>query len=924
MDRNQENTAMKFCKVLIMISIFLLFPGISRAEGDIQSVLDLQFTKVTLENGLTVLIKEDHKSPIVAVNIWYHVGSKNEPTGRNGFAHLFEHLMFQGSENFNDDYFQALEKIGATDLNGTTNEDRTNYFQNVPSTALDTALFMESDRMGHFVNSISQAKLTEQREVVLNEKRQSENKPYWGIAQELIAKGAYPVGHPYSWTTIGSYEDLRAATLPDVKQWFQTYYGPNNAVLTIVGDVKTDEALAKAKKYFGDIPPGPRIARMTEWIAKRTESKRQTVQDYVPYAKLLKIWNIPALTSPDFVVLDAASDILSLSKSSRLYKDIIYDQQLASDISASIMPNEIGSLFVIDATAKEGVSLEKLESAINVTMAKFLKDGPTSEELKKVNSRYEASTISSLEKIGGFGGQANLLASYETYFGDAGAFRKTISHRMNLKTTEIRDLSRKWLSSGDYNLEINPFPKFEPVASDVNRSKLPEPKSYPKATFPTLQKTTLSNGVNVILATRKHIPEVEMGIIIDAGYAKDPKDKLGTARLAFDLLDEGTKKHSLFDISDKLDLLGSSIDSFSGVNHGGLYAKSLVKNLDPTLDLVSEILLSPAFSQKEFDRIQKETLEDIQQEKADPSRVASRVFAQLVFGKDHPYGIPLSGTGYEKTISAISRKDIVDFYNTWAKPNNTTIVAVGDISISDLKNKLEKHLSSWSKKDLPAFAVPEVKTEKQQGKFFLIDKPRSPQTAIYTGHLFSPFNDPKEISNKLMNDVLGGSFTARINMNLRENKGWSYGAYSGALDLEGTRLWFTRAPVQIDKTDLAIKEIQNEIRAMASQSKPVSQAEFEKQRINAILELAGQWETNGSLYDPIRKLVFYNMDLNYYLTYPDKLQAATLAGVVESAKTNLHPDHLVWLLVGDKATILPQLAKQGIKPAIIDADGNPK
>lgn len=915
---------MNLRKLFVFIAFTLLFSRAFATESAIQTVLDLQYTKVTLENGLTVIVREDHKSPIVAVNVWYHVGSKNEPLGKNGFAHLFEHLMFQGSENFNDDYFQAMEKIGATELNGTTDEDRTNYFENVPSTALETALFMESDRMGHFVNSISQPKLDEQREVVLNEKRQGENKPYWGIAQELIAKSAYPAGHPYSWTTIGSADDLNAASLADVKQWFQKYYGPNNAVLTIVGDVKTDDAIAKVKKYFGDIPPGPRIARMKQWTAKRTETKRQTVQDYVPYSKLLKIWNIPAITSPEFIKMDAVSDILSASKSSRLYKDIVYDQQLASDISASLMPNEIATLFMIDATAKEGVSLEKLEAAINVTLAKFLKDGPTSEELKKVNSRYEANTILSLEKIGGFGGQANLLASNEVYFGDAGAFKKSFTQRMNLTTSEIKDAAQKWLSSGDYNLEITPFPKYESAGQSVDRKIFPNPKSFPKSTFPTIQKATLSNGINVLLATRNHIPEVEMGVIIDAGYANDSKEKLGTARITYDLLDEGTKKHTLFEISDKLDLLGSSIDSFSGVNHGGLYAKTLIKNLDPTLDLLSEMILTPEFSQKEFDRIQKETLEDMQLEKVDPSRVASRVFAQLVFGKDHPYGIPLSGTGYEKTVNSITRKDVTNFYETWAKPNNTTIIAIGDITLPELTQHLEKYLGGWSKKDVPAFSVAKVTEEKQRGKFFLIDKPQSPQTAIYTGHLYPAFNDPKEISNKLMNDVLGGGFTGRINMNLREGKHWSYGSYSGALDLEGARVWFVRAPVQIDKTDLAVKEIQNEIKGMATQSKPIAPAEFEKQKINSILELAGQWETNGSLYDPIRKLVYYNMDLNYFSMYPDKLQAATLQGAVESAKTNIHPDHLVWLLVGDKSKVISMLAKQGITPIVIDADGNPK
>ena len=357
---------------LFLFSCFLIQPA-SATDLKIPDSINLAHTKVTLDNGLTVIISEDHKAPIVAVNVWYHVGSKNEPKGKNGFAHLFEHLMFQGSENFNDDFFKATQKVGATDLNGTTNEDRTNYFETVPSTALDTALFLESDRMGHFVNAISQAKLDEQRKVVLNEKRERDNAPYFGIAEEKIAKGCYPVGHPYSWTTIGSEEDLNGASLKDVKEWFQTNYGTANATLTIVVDVKTQGDLEKVKKYFGDIPSGPRIARMKDWVAKRTDSKVEVAQDFVPFAKLIKVYNIPGVASEELDQLDVASDILTVGKNSRLFKDIIYDKQLATEISASLNPNEISSLFVIDATAKEGLSLENLYAAINKTIQTFFK-----------------------------------------------------------------------------------------------------------------------------------------------------------------------------------------------------------------------------------------------------------------------------------------------------------------------------------------------------------------------------------------------------------------------------------------------------------------------------------------------------------------------------------------------------------------------
>ncbi len=914
---------MKIQKLVLLAASLLPFQ--TWAQLKIPDSVNLQYTKVQLDNGLTVIIHEDHKAPIVAVNVWYHVGSKNEPAGRRGFAHLFEHLMFQGSENYNDDYFKVLDKLGATDMNGTTSQDRTNYFQNVPSTALDTALFMESDRMGHFVNAISQARLDEQRKVVLNEKRQRDNMPYWGVAEEKIFRGAFPAGHPYSWTPIGNEEDLNAAKLDDVKNWFKTYYGPANATLTVVGDVKTSEALEKVKKYFGDIPPGPRLSRMKEWIAKRTESKTEVAQDYVPLAKILKVYNIPGVTSDETEALDIISDVLSYGKNSRFFKDLVYDKQLATDVSASIYPGEIGSLLIIDATAKEGVSLEKLDQAIQVTLNEFLKKGPTANELKRVKTQYVSGFIQGLEKIGGGGGKANLLASNQVFTGDPSTYRKKLDVRMNLTPEDVRKSAVKWLSSGDYNLQILPFPKLTNAAASIDRKKLPLPTSFPEPKFPNVQKATLSNGMTVLLAQRTHIPTVDLTLGFFAGFTKDPKEKMGLNRLTFDLLNEGTKKHTLFQFEDELANLGSGISTFVGMNFSGLQLESLKQNFPATLNLLSEAILEPAFPEKELQRLKKETIEDISQDKADPESLGKRVFPALLFGKNHPYGIPLSGSGEIETVSKITREDVLAYYKTWAKPNNATIIAVGDISMEDLKNQLEKHFSGWKKDDLPNFSIPAITTEVNKGKMFLIDRPSAPQTTIYAGHFYPSFNDSKEAANFVMNAMIGGSFTSRINLNLRENKGWSYGATSYPVELEGRRFWMASGGVQTDKTDLSVIEMQKEIQAMASQSKPITPKEFEEQKANAILELSGVWETNGAINRPLKRLVNYNMDPNYYQSYPKQLEALTIKDTVDSAKKNLHPKDITWLLIGDKNKILPDLQKQGFKNIIIlDAEGNVK
>jgi zinc protease len=899
----------------------LLLPTVVFSQIKIPEAVNLVYTKVQLDNGLTVIVHEDHKAPIVAVNVWYHVGSKNEPKGRNGFAHLFEHLMFQGSENYNDDYFKALEKVGATNLNGTTNEDRTNYYQNVPSTALDTALFMESDRMGHFVNTISQFRLDEQRKVVLNEKGIRDNTPYWGIAEEKIVKGAFPSDHPYSWTTIGSKEDLNAATLTDVKEWFKTYYGPNNATLTIVGDVKTQDALEKVKKYFGHIPPGPRVSHMKEWIAKRNDSKTEVAEDFVPFAKIMKVFNVPGITSKEFDAIDVVSDVLTIGKNGRLYKDLIYDQQLAADVSAYIMPGEIASLFLIDASAKTGVSLEKLDQAINKTLHKFFKEGPTKDEITRVNTQFVSNFVQSLETIGGGGGKANLLASNQVFTGNPGTYKKRMEERMKLTPSEVRLSAQKWLSSGDYNLHIVPAPKFTPLSSGYDRKKIPMPKEFPHAKFPKVQEAKLSNGIRVLLAQRTEVPMVEFSMFFNAGFAKDPKDKLGLNRLTYSMLDEGTKHTSLFEMENKLAHLGSSMSAFAGTNHSGLYAKTLKQNFAATMDLFAEEILVPAFSEKEFARIQKQAVEDLQNEKARPESLAGRVFPGLLFGQNHPFGVSVLGTGNEKTLANIKREDVVKFYETWAKPNNATVIAMGDITMDELTQQLESRFGNWKKSDLPAFTVPEVTQELNRGTVFILDRPASPQTVIVAGHFYPSYNNPQEAANFVMNSVLGGSFTSRINMNLREEKGWTYGSSTAPTDLEGRRYWRFASSVQTDKTDAAINEVIKELQGIAS-TKPISQSEFDIQKTNSVLELSGSWETNASLFKPLKRLVAYGMDVNYFQSYPDQLEKVTLEQTRAAVK-NIQPKNLTWLLIGDRSKILPGVQKLGFsKIVFIDEDGN--
>jgi zinc protease len=507
---------------------------------------DIKYTKFVLKNGLTILVHEDHKAPVVAVNTWYHVGSKNEKPGKTGFAHLFEHLMFSGSENFNTTFLNAMENIGATNLNGTTNNDRTNYFENVPTSMLDYALFAESDRMGHLLPVLDQKKLDLQRGVVQNEKRQGENQPY-GIVEELVTKNTYPAGHPYSWTVIGEMKDLDDAAMPDVQEWFKTYYGPNNTTLVIAGDITPEVARQKVEKYYGEIPPGPPIAKQETWVAKRTGTHRGWVQDRVPQARLYRIWNVPQYGSPEEAQLDLAAQVLGRGKTSRLYKRLVYKDQTATSATASDDTNEIGGQFDFTITAKPDQDLQKAqanfrnsEKAADEELKNFLKNGPTEAELQLAKTQIFGNYARIVERIGGFGGKSDLLARCQTFTGNADCYKDYLKWVQAATPATVKKAANDWLSDGDYILEVQPYPANLKTDAKLDRSKPPAMGEPMSLKLPPMQKTTLSNGLKIVLAERHTAPVVNFSLLVDSGYAADPSSAPGTASFSQRMLEEGT------------------------------------------------------------------------------------------------------------------------------------------------------------------------------------------------------------------------------------------------------------------------------------------------------------------------------------------------------------------------------------------------
>ena len=907
-------------KILFFTAILCLI-GSANAQTFKASDINIDYEKFVLPNGLTLLVHEDHKAPIVAVNVWYHVGSKNEKPGKSGFAHLFEHLMFNGSENFRDDYFQAIERIGGTDVNGTTNSDRTNYFQNVPVAALDQVLFLESDRMGHFKGVISQELLDEQRGVVQNEKRQGENQPY-GKQWNYLTKAMYPKGHPYSWTVIGEMEDLNAASIDDVKEWFESYYGPNNAVVAIAGDITPKEAHEKVLKYFGDIPAGPTIERQERNIPEHPTDTYQVYEDRISESRVTYTWNSPEFGSKEDLHFDLISAILSSGKNSRLYKNLVYENQIASYAQAFQASSEIASRFIAQANVKPGADIEKVKAEILSEIDKFMKDGPTESELKRVKAEYFANFIKGMERIGGFGGVSDILASNQTYHGDANYYKTKLQYVENATVADLQATAKKWLSKGKHTLIAKPFPEYTITESTVDRSKLPEVAEAKPSNFPDVQRATLKNGMKIVLAQRKGVPTIVMDLMFDAGFKTDYLSSPGTASLAMNLLDEGTKNLNSLQISEKLQLLGANLYSYSDMDDSTVSLRTLKPSLEESIALFSDVILNPSFPEKEFERLKTEQLNGIKREKSQPMTMVLRVMNKYLYGEDHPYSGPQTGSGYEATVSELTREDVVNYYNTWLKPNNATLVVTGDIEMDQLKSYLEKSLGKWKKGDIPQVTFKQPKTN-TKNTLYLMDRPESQQSIIIAGHLTEKYGENPEYVVEQMVKILGGGFTSRINMNLREDKHWAYGAGGFVMGAKEERPFLVYAPVQTDKSAESVTELRKEIAEFVS-TRPATTEEVEKVKTNKVLALPGQWETNAAVNASLKNMVKYDLPDDYYKTYDSKIRNLSAKEVQEVSKRMVSPEKVNWFIIGDRAKIASKLDKLNFDEIIeIDVDGNP-
>lgn len=774
--------------------------------------------------------------------------------------------------------------------------------------------------MGHLLGAITQEKLDEQRGVVQNEKRQGENQPYGKVFSKLLA-GVFPEGHPYATSVIGSMDDLNAASLEDVQEWFETYYGPNNAVIVVAGDVLPDEVLAKVEHYFGDIPPGPPISRPKSWTVKLDRDKREVMQDRVPQARIYKVWGGPTNTGEDSELLHLFGDVLASGKNSRLYERLVYNDQIATAVQAGMISNEIGGMFMATATAQPGGDLKAVEQAMNEEIARILKDGISKDELERVKVQYRSGFVRGLESIGGFGGKSDLLAQNAVYEGDPGAFKKSMD-RIEAATTEaVEAAAKRWITAGAFHLEVHPFPQLSAATEGADRSTVPETTTFPEVKFAKFERQFLSNGLELIVATRSAVPVVNISMNFDAGYASDQFGELGTSSLTMTMLDEGTKKRSALEISDELARLGANFNARSGIDASSVGISALTENLDASLDIYADIVLNPAFPEYELERLRKMRIAQIQQEKTQPIGLAIRLFPALLYGEGHAYSMPLTGSGTEESVARITRDSLVDYHRTWLRPNNATMIVVGDTTMAEIKPKLEKLFAKWEPGEIPTKNIADVSLNDTE-KVYIVDRPGSEQSIIFAGNVAPAVRDGNELAIETMNEIIGGSFTARINMNLREDKSWAYGAFTMLLDTKGQRPFIAYAPVQTDKTMESMAEIRRELIEFLGDS-PATAEEISKVKDNNTLSLPGRWETSRAVLGDINEIVTYDLPDDYWDTYAQSVRNLSQEQIIAAADQVIKPNNMIWVVVGDKARIESRIRELELGEIILlDVDGN--
>jgi zinc protease len=923
-----------------LFALCLCFGGLAVAARAAVPAPQIKYEKYTLKNGLEVILAEDHRLPLVAVDLWYHVGPANERAGRTGFAHLFEHMMFEGSQHVGSkEHDRYLEAAGASDINGTTDFDRTNYFETLPSNQLELALWLESDRMGYLLGKIDQERLANQRDVVRNERRQSvENTPY-GMVEEELYHQLFPKDHPYYADVIGSHQDIEAARLDDIREFFRQYYTPNNASLTIVGDIRPAQAKEWVEKYFGSIPSGPPVPKITAVPPHIAAEKRSKVNDQVELPRIYMGWVMPPIFQPGDAEAVLLAQILGGGKSSRLFKSLVYEKQIAQDISVTNQSLRLGSVFELQATAKPGVKPEELEKAIDQELEKLRAQGPTQAELDRARNVIDTQIITGLERLGGFGGLADRLNQYNQFLDDPGYMPKDLERYDRASVDDLKRLAAEklqtssravvWGLPGDRVVDDPPRAKEEApqgkestvagtMPDEPWRANPPAAQPLGKLSLPVADSFKLPNGLTVLLVEQHHLPIVSASLIVLNGSDANPIAKPGLSSFTSEMLPEGTARRTSSQIADDAAQIGSEVRALTTSDSSLIDIRVLKSNVDPALDLLSDVVLHPKFDPAEIERVRKLRETDILQIQDDPGQLVIGVLRKAIYGPGHPYGY--RGEGTIAATRATTREDLVQMWKSGYLPGNAALVLSGDLSSSEARKLAEKSFGGWtgaaSRREPPAVA------NKAARSVYIVDKPGAPQTFLLIGSLGVPRSTPDYVPLEVMNNILGGLFSSRINNNLREEHGYTYGGFSFFIYQRVAGLFAAGGGIRTDSTGPAVQEIFKEMDKIRTSSPTDEELRLAKGAFSN--SLAGRFETAEQTAGTMGELFVYGLPLDYYEQLPSSIAAVKAEDVQRMASKYIHPESSVVVGAGDRAKIEDQLKKLSIGTVEVrDYEGNP-
>ncbi|MDA7824950.1 insulinase family protein [Flavobacteriaceae bacterium] len=923
--------------VLALASLFFLIISCKdsynteKSSTQIETKLSIEFEKYQLDNGLDVVLHQDKSDPIVSLAVQYGVGSNREKAGRTGFAHLFEHMLFQESENVpQDQFFKKIQDAGGT-LNGGTWKDGTIYYEIVPNNALETVLWLESDRMGFLINTVTETAFYNQQEVVQNEKRQRvDNNPY-GHTSWVIDKNLYPEGHPYNWQVIGELADLQNATVDDVKEFYNSYYGPNNATLVLAGDFETEDAKALIKKYFGEIKPKTEVAKLEPQPVTLSKTKRLFHEDnFATAPQLNMVWPTPQQYTEDAYALDFLAELISSGKKAPLYQVLVKDKNLTSRTTAYNNSQELAGEFYITITANNGVNLNEVEAGIFEAFKIFEKEGVSGNDVERIKAGLETGFYNG---IGSVLGKSFQLAQYNVFAGDPGFITTDIENIKKVTKEEVMRVYNKYIKDKPFimtsfvpkgqlilitenstkapvveekiseniaKIVKNTNQEILKTPSNFDRSVEPSQGTSPKLNLPSTWTTSLKNGMKVYGIEQNEIPTVNFSLVMEGGHLLDDINKNGVANLITDIMMEGTANKTPQELEEEIEMLGARINMYTTRESIVISANCLVRNFDKTLALVEEILLEPRWDEEEFARIKIKTINEIKRSDANPNVVAGRVYNKILYGKNHIFSYPTSGT--VASVEALTIEDLKTFYYKNFSPSISNFHIVGAITKADSKNILASFGEKWKAKEviIPSYSI---ENNRNKASLYFVDIPGAKQSIINIGYISMARTDKDFYLAEVMNYKLGGSFSGNVNLILREEKGYTYGARTGfnGSKIKGT--FKASSSVRTNTTGESVSIFKEEI---ADYKNGVSQEDLDFTKNAMIKSNARRFETQFSLLGMLQEMSTYNLPADYIAEEEDFISAMTLEQHKQLANKYLDETKMAYVVIGDAATQFSQ------------------